>query len=194
MDFLNQMKQNVGSIMSAPSSSASSAAAATSGTSGGMGKMLMYAAVIALFAVAGYWAYVNYISPMLGANSGIKQGSSKVINDDDGGDGGEQTSGSVKFEDAPIAELYLFKTDWCPHCKRAQPIFVSMQKEYENKLVNGHRILFKVVDCEQEPAVADKFKIEGYPTIKLVKDDQVIEYDAKPDREHLVQFLSTVIQ
>jgi thioredoxin-like negative regulator of GroEL len=49
------------------------------------------------------------------------------------------------------------------------------------------------VDCEREPNVADKFKIEGYPTIKLVKDNQVIEYDAKPDKEHLVQFLNTVI-
>ena len=190
MDFLNQMKQNVGGLMGTGTSASSSAAAADGG--GGMGKMLLYAAVIALFAVAGYWAYVNYISPMLGANSGIKQGSSKVDDDDENSAGAGATS--VKFEDAPVAELYLFKTDWCPHCKRAQPIFESMKKEYETKLVNGTRILFKVVDCEQEPALADKFKIEGYPTIKLVKDDQVIEYDAKPDREHLVQFLNTVIQ
>lgn len=189
MDFLNQMKQNVGGLMGA--STSSSATAADGG--GGMGKMLLYAAVIALFAVAGYWAYVNYISPMLGANSGIKQGSSKVDDDGDENSAGEGAT-SVKFEDAPVAELYLFKTDWCPHCKRAQPIFESMKKEYETKLVNGTRILFKVVDCEQEPSLADKFKIEGYPTIKLVKDDQVIEYDAKPDREHLVQFLNTVIQ
>lgn len=182
MEFLSQMKQNVGGLVGTGTTAAD-------GGSGGMGKMLLYAAVIALFAVAGYWAYVNYISPMLGANSGVKQGSSKV--DDD-----ENSAGAtgVKFEDAPIAELYLFKTDWCPHCKRAQPIFESMKKEYEKKLVNGTRILFKVVDCEQDPSLADKFKIEGYPTIKLVKDDQVIEYDAKPDREHLVQFLNAVIQ
>ena len=191
MDFLNQMKQNVGGMMGTGNGTSSSATAADGG--GGMGKMLLYAAVIALFAVAGYWAYVNYISPMLGANSGIKQGSSKVDDDGDENSAGAGAT-SVKFEDAPVAELYLFKTDWCPHCKRAQPIFESMKKEYETKLVNGTRILFKVVDCEQEPSLADKFKIEGYPTIKLVKDDQVIEYDAKPDREHLVQFLNTVIQ
>lgn len=178
MDLLNQVKQNVGGMVGADGS-------------GGMGKMLLYAAVIVLFAVAGYWAYTNYISPMLGANSWVKQGSSKV---DGSGDDDEENTATGKFEDAPVAELYLFKTDWCPHCKRAQPIFESMKKEYENKLVNGNRILFKVVDCEQEPSLADKFKIEGYPTIKLVKDDQVIEYDAKPDREHLVQFLTTVLK
>lgn len=192
MDFLNQMKQNVGGMIGTGTASSSATAAAADGGSGGMGKMLLYAAVIALFAVAGYWVYVNYISPMLGANSGVKQGSSKV--DDEENSAAGTGSAGVKFEDAPVVELYLFKTDWCPHCKRAQPIFESMKTEYENKLVNGTRVLFKVVDCEQEPSLADKFKIEGYPTIKLVKDDQVIEYDAKPDREHLVQFLNTVIQ
>lgn len=188
------MKQNVGGLIGAGTGNAASSATATAadGGSSGMGKMLLYAALIALFAMAGYWAYINYISPMLGANSAVKQGSSKVDDEENSAAGSGSTG--VKFEDAPVAELYLFKTDWCPHCKRAQPIFESMKKEYENKLVNGTRVLFKVVDCEQDPSLADKFKIEGYPTIKLVKDDQVIEYDAKPDREHLVQFLNTVIQ
>jgi hypothetical protein len=40
--------------------------------------------------------------------------------------------------------------------------------------------------------MADKFKIEGFPTIKLVKDRQVIEYDAKPDKEKIKEFLETV--
>ena len=185
MDFLNQMKQNVGGMIGTGTASSSATAASADGGSGGMGKMLLYAAVIALFAVAGYWAYVNYISPMLGANSGVKQGSSKVDDEENSGSAG------VKFEDAPVAELYLFKTDWCPHCKRAQPIFESMKTEYENKLVNGTRVLFKVVDCEQEPSLADKFKIEGYPTIKLVKGNQVIEYDAKPEKDTLMEFLQT---
>jgi thiol-disulfide isomerase/thioredoxin len=195
MDFISQMKQNMGGLLGGATTTSSSAAA--DGGSTGIGKMLLYAAVIAVFVVAGYWAYTNYIAPMLGTNLALKQGSSKV----DGGNGEDDeaydmSAGSmnVKFEDAPIAELYLFKTDWCPHCKRAQPIFETMKKEYESKLVNGYRILFKVVDCEQEPSLADKFKIDGYPTIKLVKDDQVIEYDAKPDREHLIQFLTTVLE
>jgi hypothetical protein len=39
----------------------------------------------------------------------------------------------------------------------------------------------------------DKYKIEGYPTIKLLKDGQVIEYDAKPSKDTLTQFLNTVL-
>ena len=39
----------------------------------------------------------------------------------------------------------------------------------------------------------DKYKIEGYPTIKLIKDDQVIEFDAKPTKDTLTQFLNTAL-
>jgi hypothetical protein len=39
----------------------------------------------------------------------------------------------------------------------------------------------------------NKFKVEGYPTIKLLKDGQVIEYDAKPSKDTLIQFLNTVL-
>jgi hypothetical protein len=39
----------------------------------------------------------------------------------------------------------------------------------------------------------DKYNIEGYPTIKLIKDNQVIEYDAKPTKLTMEQFLITVL-
>ena len=182
MDYLNQLKQSASGLMGGTSSNSSAA------DSSGVGKSLLYAVVFALFAAVCYWAYTTYLAPALSnGNASLKQGASKVEGDD-----GAAADGA-DFDDAPIAELYLFKTDWCPYCKRAVPVFESLKQEYQHKLVNGYRVLFRVVDCEQEPKIADKFKIEGYPTIKLVKDDQVIEYDAKPEKEHLVQFLSTVI-
>ena len=41
--------------------------------------------------------------------------------------------------------------------------------------------------------MADQYKVEGYPTIKLVKGNQVIEYDAKPSIEHLTEFLNSTL-
>ena len=38
-----------------------------------------------------------------------------------------------------------------------------------------------------------QYNIEGYPTIKLLKDGQVIEFDAKPTQKTLDQFLNTVL-
>ena len=52
-------------------------------------------------------------------------------------------------------------------------------------------------NCTNESAetsqLMDKYNIEGYPTIKLIKDNQVIEYDAKPTKSTMTQFLTTVL-
>ena len=95
------------------------------------------------------------------------------------------------------AELILFTVDWCPHCKKAQPIWNEMKSEYENKTINGYTVLFTEVNCTNESPdvekMINKYKIEGYPTIKLLKDGNVIEYDAKPNKATLEQFLNTVL-
>jgi thiol-disulfide isomerase/thioredoxin len=92
-----------------------------------------------------------------------------------------------------VAQLFLFKVDWCPHCKTAKPVFDEAEKELNGRQINGYTVVFKTVDCEGEPELADKFKIEGFPTIKLVKDGNVIEYDAKPDKDKIKEFLETVL-
>jgi len=93
------------------------------------------------------------------------------------------------------ADLYLFYTDWCPYCKKTKPEWAQLKKLYENeKKVNGYTLNFIEVDCEANPDLANKFDINGYPTIKLVKGNQVIEFDAKPDVKTLEQFLSTVLE
>ena len=40
----------------------------------------------------------------------------------------------------------------------------------------------------------DKFDVEGFPTIKMIKDGQIIEFDAKPTKENLTQFFDTVLK
>lgn len=95
------------------------------------------------------------------------------------------------------AELLFFYADWCPHCKAAKPIWNDLQAEYENKTINGYKIVFTEVDCSEETPEVEKlmnqYSVEGYPTIKLVKDGKVIEYDAKPSKETLTRFLNTVL-
>jgi thiol-disulfide isomerase/thioredoxin len=95
------------------------------------------------------------------------------------------------------AELLFFFANWCPHCKAAKPIWSDLKSQYENKTINGYKVIFTEVDCSEETAEVDKmmnqYNIEGYPTIKLLKDGQVIEYDAKPSKDTLNQFLNTVL-
>jgi thiol-disulfide isomerase/thioredoxin len=95
------------------------------------------------------------------------------------------------------AELLLFYVDWCPHCKTAKPEWAQVKSEYEGKTINGYQIIFTEINCTNESPDVEKmmntYKIEGYPTIKLLKDGQIIEYDAKPTKDTLVKFLNTTL-
>ena len=94
-------------------------------------------------------------------------------------------------DDSDTATIYFFYTVWCPHCKTAQPVWKSLKEKIGDKKINGVKLSFVDVDCDKDTDTADKFKVEGYPTIKLVKGNKVIEYDAKPDSDTLMQFLNT---
>lgn len=95
------------------------------------------------------------------------------------------------------ATLMLFYVDWCPHCKTAKPEWSTLKDEYDGKTINGYIVNFVEHNCTNETEeisqLMDKYSIEGYPTIKLVKDNQIIEYDAKPTKATMEQFLHTVL-
>lgn len=95
------------------------------------------------------------------------------------------------------AELLLFYADWCPHCKTAKPIWEEIKSEFESKTVNGYSIVFTEINCTTETPEVEKmmntYKVEGFPTIKLLKNGQVIEYDAKPSKATIQQFLNTAL-
>lgn len=115
-----------------------------------------------------------------------------------------QTSFHANRENIPkdsnsnkTATLILFYVDWCPHCKQSKPEWYSLKTEYEGKSINGYNLVFVEHNCTNETAeiteLIEKYGIEGYPTIKLLKDNQIIEYDAKPTKATMLQFLNTVL-
>jgi len=136
---------------------------------------------IVLFCAVSVFLYFYYVSPQMKAS--YKPNSEKISKGDSSGDN--------------TSELLFFFADWCPHCKAAKPIWNDLKAEYENKTINGYHVIFTEIDCSTETAEVDKmmnkYNVEGYPTIKLLKDGQVIEYDAKPSKETLTQFLNTVL-
>ena len=70
----------------------------------------------------------------------------------------------------------------------------GFERKIENKTFNNNRVIVREVDGETDSETADKFKIEGYPTIKLVTEDgTVYDYDARPNVETLMQFLNEVL-
>tara|TARA_B110000305_G_C19450115_1_gene647382 strand:- start:1729 stop:2208 length:480 start_codon:yes stop_codon:yes gene_type:complete len=89
------------------------------------------------------------------------------------------------------ATIYYFYTEWCPYCKKATPEWDKFKDVYSNEIINGYKLEFKEIDCEKDEETASKFKIQGYPTIKLIKDGKIIEYDARPKFETLETFVKS---
>ena len=137
-------------------------------------------AVVILFGILAAFYYFYYLAPQM--NAQYKPNSEHV---------------GAGTDESKNAELLFFYADWCPHCKTAKPIWNDLKSEYQNKTINGYRVVFTEVNCSEETTEVDKmmnqYNIEGYPTLKLIKDGQVIEYDAKPSKDTLTQFLNTVL-
>jgi thiol-disulfide isomerase/thioredoxin len=90
--------------------------------------------------------------------------------------------------------ILFFYTEWCPYCKQALPEI----KKFENHIAsqnakNDYVITLTKIDCDKNSTIADKYKVEGYPTIKLIYKNEVYNYDAKPDKANLIKFLETSI-
>jgi thiol-disulfide isomerase/thioredoxin len=157
-----------------------------SGGSGFMDRMKTTVAnnkvtIIAVFALIGLavYLYFTYMAPKFAP-------AFKVNEERKSNSGGNKS-----------AEMFLFYVDWCPHCKTAKPEWNNLKAEYENKEINGYKVIFTEVNCTNESPeiekMMDTYKIDGFPTIKLLKDGQVIEYDAKPTKDTMEQFLNTVL-
>ena len=69
----------------------------------------------------------------------------------------------------------------------------KFKTEIGDKLIKDTKINFIEVNCDKEKALAEKYDIKGYPTIKMVNKNKVIEYDAKTDIETLHQFVNSSI-
>jgi thiol-disulfide isomerase/thioredoxin len=134
--------------------------------------------VVLCLALVGYYTYKQYAD----SKTNFHANREHVIEDD---------------KSNKTAILMLFYVDWCPHCKTAKPEWESLKTQYDGKMINGYTISFAEYNCTTESdeisQLMDKYNIEGYPTIKLVKDNQVIEYDAKPTKSTMEQFLTTVL-
>ena len=144
--------------------------------------ILFYIAIILVFVVVAYQTYNKYILPRLNPDFvPNKEFENDKLSLSGGKKGGE------------VAELIFFCVKWCPHCKKATPEWEKLVQKFKDRKINGVNLYFKKVDCEDNEEFANEYNIEGYPTIKMIKNDEIIEYNAKPNAETLEEFLRTTL-
>lgn len=151
-------------------------------------KFWMILVAILLFLFVAVFVYNKYVAGVLNPNYIANNEFPSEITEGESGDGKGTSEDS-----GPEVEIIIFTVEWCPHSKKAMPIWEELKEKYNGKRFNGYKLTFVEVNGEENPGMADKYKVEGYPTIKMLKNNQVIEYDAKPSVAHLTEFLNSTL-
>ena len=87
------------------------------------------------------------------------------------------------------ANVLLFYTEWCPHCKDTIKIWdLLKQIEIDPNL----KLNFIKVNCEKEKNMATQYDIKEYPTIILEKDGKKIVFDAELSKQSFIKFVKAV--
>lgn len=144
--------------------------------------MVIYILIIIVVVFVCYYVYIKFFSP--------KIAELYKPNNEQMPKWGSSTSSNE-------AELLFFYATWCPYCKSAKPEWDKIKNEYENKTINGYKVIFIDVDCStpnnETNKLMDNYQVEGFPTIKLNKNGTQINYDAKVTTNHLTEFLKTAL-
>lgn len=147
-------------------------------------KFIIILFVVTIFLAVAFYVYNTYIAPKI---------------DPDYVPNREFTDTSSDSESA--ADLYFFSAKWCPYSKKAKPIWANLKKQFDNKSINNTKLRFIDIDEEKDEKEMENFetkflngkKIDGFPSIYMIKNDQVIEYEAKPNLEILKNFIESVL-
>lgn len=101
-------------------------------------------------------------------------------------------------EPSSTAEFTLFYANWCPHCKGVIPIYDSLITQYNNKEINGHVLKLRKIDCSDNKnsdvvSTMNTYDVQGFPSIVLSKNGQLIHFDSTPDKESIEKFIKEMI-
>jgi len=150
-------------------------------------KIIIYVVIVLIILLIIYYVYVKYVNPKL--KEVYKPNKEQVST--------SSSSGNASGNGSNTVELFIFTADWCPHCKAAKPEWDAIKAKYDNTELNGYMILFKDINCTTNSpntdSLMDKYNVEGFPTVKMLKDGKIINFEAKITQSNLTQFITTTI-
>jgi thiol-disulfide isomerase/thioredoxin len=137
---------------------------------------LFIAVLIIIFSAISYFAYIHYLSPLLGTNKAFKD---------------------VANNSARELEVYFVYANWCRHCIDAKPEWNTFKSQNDNKLINNYLAVCNEMNCSDQDDEAVKLYINNnnivsYPTVYIIKENVRYDFDAAVSNKNLSDFLSKV--
>ena len=86
--------------------------------------------------------------------------------------------------------IVKFRVSWCGYCKKLAPIWERLNKKHdESTLKSGRTVKLVSLDCDKHKKLAKSHGIQGFPTIKIFKEDRVYEYNDANTFKELDKFI-----
>jgi thiol-disulfide isomerase/thioredoxin len=141
--------------------------------------LILSIVLLSVFSYIAYYLYIEYIR----REQKIKD-AKDVAN----------SSGGAKIN----VLIRLFYTDWCPYSAKALPEWNNFKEKYNNEIYNQKKIEIVELDCSNEndsnvKKIIEENNVDSYPTIKMYKNDEIIDFDAKITYDNLEQFIETIL-
>ncbi len=80
-----------------------------------------------------------------------------------------------------------FYAPWCGFCKKIKPIWEELALGVESD--PDYNVAH--IDCTEHKEKCNEFDVKGYPTLKLLKDGKVVDYDGPRETADLLEFLKS---
>lgn len=89
-----------------------------------------------------------------------------------------------------------FYADWCRFSNMLQPIFEEAAVEIHKAFPDPGQVVMGKVDCDAETAIASRFQISKYPTLKVIVNGQPAkrEYRGARTAAAFVEFIKKQLQ